>query len=142
MIDTLLKAFGRTRAGTTPAEFEAQVRDRLAVVKQPKLGVSSADLGLQADAGTVRPVEGQRVPGVRSARAVTGTKENVIGSAAEYSYADGKIVRDEQILGRLDPGPGKTRTHLRADRSAAGVRRRQRQRRHAGIRPFRAVDQP
>jgi hypothetical protein len=55
VIDTLLKAFGRTRAGTTPAEFEAQVRDRLAVVKQPKLGVSYADLGLQADAGTVRP---------------------------------------------------------------------------------------
>jgi len=44
VIDTLLKAFGRTRAGTTPAEFEAQVRDWLAVVKQPKLGVSYADL--------------------------------------------------------------------------------------------------
>ena len=35
-------------------------------------------------------------------------KENVIGSAAEYTYtADGGIVRGEEILGRLNLGPGK-----------------------------------
>ena len=34
-------------------------------------------------------------------------KENVIGTAAEYSYADGRIVRGEHALGRLDVGPGK-----------------------------------
>lgn len=33
--------------------------------------------------------------------------ENVIGSAAEYRYVDGKIVRGEHILGGLDLGPGK-----------------------------------
>jgi hypothetical protein len=35
-------------------------------------------------------------------------KENVIGSAAEYTYTvDGGIVRGEEILGRLNLGPGK-----------------------------------
>ena len=34
-------------------------------------------------------------------------KENVIGTAAEYSYTDGKIVRAEHALGGLDVGTGK-----------------------------------
>ena len=34
-------------------------------------------------------------------------KENVIGTAAEYIYADGRIVRGEHALGSLDIGPGK-----------------------------------
>jgi len=38
VIESLLKAFGRTWAGTTPAQFEAQVREWMAVVKQPTLG--------------------------------------------------------------------------------------------------------
>jgi hypothetical protein len=31
----------------------------------------------------------------------------VIGTAAEYTYADGRIVRAEHALGSLDVGPGK-----------------------------------
>jgi hypothetical protein len=34
-------------------------------------------------------------------------KENVIGTAAEYSFSNGKIVRGEHGLGNLDIGPGK-----------------------------------
>lgn len=34
-------------------------------------------------------------------------KENVIGSAAAYTYADGKLVRASGTLGGLDLGPGK-----------------------------------
>ena len=34
-------------------------------------------------------------------------RENVIGSAAEYAYADGEIVRGQEILGRLNLGAGK-----------------------------------
>jgi hypothetical protein len=34
-------------------------------------------------------------------------KENVIGTAAEYAYADGRIVRAKHALGGLDIGPGK-----------------------------------
>jgi phosphoserine phosphatase len=119
VIDTLLKAFGRTWAGTTPAEFEAQVRDWLAVVKQPKLGVSYADLVykpmlelfdlLKANGFRVFVCSGGGRDFMRVfAEETWGIyKENVVGSAAEYSYTEGKIVRDEQILGRLDLGPGK-----------------------------------
>ncbi len=44
VIDSLLKAFGRSWAGTTPANFEAQVREWTVTAKQPKLGVSYLDL--------------------------------------------------------------------------------------------------
>ena len=38
IVGTLLEAFARSWAGTTPEEFEAQVRVWLETVKQPKLG--------------------------------------------------------------------------------------------------------
>ena len=44
-IKTLLEAFGRSWAGTSPEEFEAQVRQWLNTAKQPKLGVRYAELG-------------------------------------------------------------------------------------------------
>ncbi len=44
VIESLLKAFARSWAGTTPAEFDRQVREWLATVKQPKLGVLYKDL--------------------------------------------------------------------------------------------------
>jgi len=34
-------------------------------------------------------------------------RENVIGSAAQYTYSDGGIVRGAEILGTLNLGPGK-----------------------------------
>ena len=34
-------------------------------------------------------------------------KEQVIGSAAAYTYADGTILRSDELLGGLDLGPGK-----------------------------------
>ena len=39
VVGTLLEAFTRTWAGTTPDEFDAEVREWLETVKQPKLGV-------------------------------------------------------------------------------------------------------
>jgi phosphoglycolate phosphatase-like HAD superfamily hydrolase len=44
LVGTLLKAFTRTWAGTTPDEFDAQVREWLRTVKQPKLGVPYIEL--------------------------------------------------------------------------------------------------
>ena len=34
-------------------------------------------------------------------------RENVIGTAAEYVWTDGKIVRGDGLLGTVDLGPGK-----------------------------------
>jgi FMN phosphatase YigB (HAD superfamily) len=47
VVATLLAAFGRTWKGTTPDEFDAQVRDWLQTVKQPKLGVPYIELVYQ-----------------------------------------------------------------------------------------------
>ena len=43
-IKTLLAAFGRSWAGTSPEEFDAQVRGWLTTAMQPKLGVRYAEL--------------------------------------------------------------------------------------------------
>jgi phosphoserine phosphatase len=119
VVGTLLAAFARTWAGTTPAEFDAQVREWLETVKQPKLGVPYVELVykpmlelleyLKAHEFRVFVCSGGGRDFMRVfAEETWGIfKENVIGTAAEYTYAGGKIVRAEQILGSLDVGPGK-----------------------------------
>ena len=120
VITALLAAFGRSWAGSTPAEFEAQVREWTVTAKQPKLGVSYLDLvykpmlelfALLQDNGFrvfVCSGGGRDFMRVFAEETWGVNKENVIGSAAEYTYTvDGKIVRGEEILGRLNLGPGK-----------------------------------
>jgi phosphoserine phosphatase len=118
-VETLLKAFARSWAGTTPEEFNAQVREWLQTAKQPKLGVPYAELVyqpmlelldfLKAHDYRVFVCSGGGRDFMRVfAEETWGIyKENVIGTAAEYSYTDGKIVRGEQALGTVDIGPGK-----------------------------------
>jgi phosphoserine phosphatase len=115
----LLEAFGRTWAGTTPEEFDAQVREWLANVKQSSLGVPYVELVYQpmlelldylaANEFRVFVCSGGGREFMRVfAEDTWGIhKENVIGTAAEYTYADGKIVRAKHALGGLDVGPGK-----------------------------------
>ena len=119
VIDALLAAFVRTWAGTTPEEFDAQVREWLQTVKQPKLGVPYVELVYQPMLELLEYLKanGFRVfvcsGGGRDFMRVFAEetwgiyKENVIGSAAEYTYTDGRIVRAEKLLGSLDLGPGK-----------------------------------
>jgi phosphoserine phosphatase len=119
VVGALLEAFARTWAGTTPDEFDAQVRDWLQTVKQPKLGVPYIELVykpmlelldlLRAHEFRVFVCSGGGRDFMRVfAEEAWGIyKENVIGTAAEYTYADGRIVRAEHALGSLDVGPGK-----------------------------------
>jgi phosphoglycolate phosphatase-like HAD superfamily hydrolase len=118
-VKALLAAFSRSWAGTTPAQFEAQVREWLTTVKQPTLDVLYKDLVYQPmlELFDLRRAHDFRVfvcsGGGRDFMRVFAEetwgvlKENVIGSAAEYTYADGRIVRGEEALGRLNLGPGK-----------------------------------
>jgi phosphoserine phosphatase len=118
-IKALLAAFGRSWKGTTPEEFDAQVRQWLNTAKQPKMGVPYVELVykpmlelldfLKANEFRVFVCSGGGRDFMRVfAEETFGIyKENVIGSAAEYSYTDGKIIRSEQALGSLDVGPGK-----------------------------------
>lgn len=119
VVDSLLTAFARSWAGTTPAEFDAQVRRWLATAEQPELGVPYRDLVYQPmlELFDLLREHGFRIfvcsGGGRDFMRVFAEEtwgiheENVIGSAAEYVYADGAIVRGERILGSLDLGPGK-----------------------------------
>ena len=119
VIESLLKAFGRSWAGTTPSEFESQVNEWLVTVEQPKLGVLYKDLVykpmlelfdlLKANGFRIFVCSGGGRDFMRVfAEATWGiNKENVIGTAAEYSYVDGQMVRGENVLGTLDLGPGK-----------------------------------
>lgn len=119
VVRTLLAAFGRSWKGTTPEEFDAQVRHWLVTVRQPKLGVPYIELVykpmlelldyLRAHEFRVFVVSGGGRDFMRvfAEQAWGIYKENVIGTAAEYSYADGKIVRGEHTLGGVNIGSGK-----------------------------------
>jgi phosphoserine phosphatase len=119
VVGTLLKAFAHTWAGTTPEQFDGEVRQWLKTVKQPQLGVPYLELVykpmlelldfLTANDFRVFVCSGGGRDFMRVfAEETWGIhKENVIGTAAEYTYADGRIVRAEHALGGLDVGPGK-----------------------------------
>ena len=112
-------AFTRSWAGTTPEEFDAEVRELLRTVKQPELDLPYVELVykpmlelldyLKAHEFRVFVCSGGGRDFMRVFAEKTWgiSKENVIGTAAEYTYTDGKIVRGEQALGGLDLGRGK-----------------------------------
>lgn len=119
MVGSILKAFGRSWAGTTPEQFDAQVREWLQTVKQPKLDTLYVELVYQPMLELLDYLKahefrvfvcsggGRDFMRVFAEETWAIPKENVIGTAAEYSYVDGKIVRGEHALGSFDIGPGK-----------------------------------
>src|SRR5262245_40173852 len=119
VVSNLLEGFARSWAGTAPEEFAAQVRDWTRTARQPKLGILYVELVyqpmlelfdlLRANEFRVFVCSGGGRDFMRVfAEETWGIyKENVIGSAAAYSYADGAIVRSDALLGDLNLGPGK-----------------------------------
>jgi phosphoserine phosphatase len=119
VVATMLEALARSWAGTKPEDFDAQVRDWTKTVKQPRLGVSYVELVyqpmlelfdyLKSNAFRVFICSGGGRDFMRAfAEETWGIyRENVIGSAAGYTYADGELVRSDELLGGLDVGPGK-----------------------------------
>lgn len=118
-IASLEGAIAETWAGTTPEEFEAQVREWVATVKQPRFGVGYTELVyrpmlelfdyLKANDFRVFVCSGGGRDFMRVIAEQTWGiyKENVIGSASTYEYTGGRIVRSNQVLGGLAFGPGK-----------------------------------
>jgi phosphoserine phosphatase len=100
-------------------EFEAQVPRWAKTVKQPSLGRLYVELVyqpmlelfdyLKANEFRVFVCSGGGRDFMRAfAEETWGIyRENVIGTAAAYSYADGRIVRKDELPGDLDLGPGK-----------------------------------
>ncbi len=119
VVGALMAAFARSWQGTTPEAFDAQVRVWLQTVKQPKLDKLYIELVykpmlelldlLKAHEYRVFVCSGGGRDFMRVfAEETWGIyKENVIGTAAEYHYVDGGIVRGEHTLGSFDIGPGK-----------------------------------
>lgn len=116
---TLMEAFARSWAGTPPEEFDAQVRVWLETVKQPKFDVPYIELVYQPMLELIEYLKANdyRVfvcsGGGRDFMRVFAEetwgifKENVIGTAADYHYADGRIVRGTEAVGGLNIGAGK-----------------------------------
>ncbi len=119
VVATLEEAFARSWTGTTPDVFDDEVRNWVATVKQPKFGVGYTELVyrpmlelfdlLKANDFRVFVCSGGGRDFMRViAEDLWGIyKENVIGSAPEYAYTDGRLVRGSSILGGLALGPGK-----------------------------------
>ncbi|MFJ3636615.1 HAD family hydrolase [Streptomyces sp. NPDC090112] len=119
VLTTLLEAFTHSWAGTTPQEFDAQVRAWMTTVRHPTLGVPYTGLVyrpmlelfdfLHANRFRVFVCSGGGRDFMRVFAEETWgiPKENVIGSAAAYTYSDGRLLRSGELLGSLDLGAGK-----------------------------------
>jgi len=119
VISSILDAFDRSWAGTTPADFEAEVREWLDSVTHPTMGALHQDLVYQPMIelfDLLRDNEfrvfvcsggGRDFMRVFAEEMWGIYKENVIGSAAEYVYENGSLVRGRGISGEINLGPRK-----------------------------------
>jgi len=118
-VSAVMQAAGRSWEGTAPEDFDAQVREWLARSKQPKFGRRYDRLVykpmlelfgyLRANDFRVFVCSGGGRDFMRVfAEDAWGIhKENVIGTAADYEYKDGKLLRANKPLGGVALGPGK-----------------------------------
>jgi len=112
-------AFAREWSGKTPDEFEAEVREFFATVKQEKFAANFTDLVYKPMLelfDLLKSYEyrvfvcsggGRDFMRVISEETWGIFKENVIGSASEYEYHDGALTRGDRVLGGVALGPGK-----------------------------------
>jgi len=119
VVASLEGAVANSWAGTTPEVFDAQVRNWVDTVKQPKFDVGYTRLVYKPMLELFDFLKGHdfRVfvcsGGGRDFMRVFAEqtwgipKEHVIGSASEYEYTGGAIVRTDRMLGGLALGAGK-----------------------------------
>src|SRR6478735_7293036 len=119
VVASLEGAVAHSWAGTTPAAFDAEVRDWVDTVKQPRfsLGYTALVYRPMLELFDYLKAHGFRVfvcsGGGRDFMRVFAEetwgipKEHVIGSASDYEYTNGAIVRTDRMLGGLALGPGK-----------------------------------
>jgi hypothetical protein len=114
-----LGAVGKAWEGTSPAEYEAEVKAYLAVASHPRWERPWTDLVyqpmlelfdlLRANDWRVYVCSdgGCDFMRVFAEEAWGVLQENVIGSAPEYAYEDGRLVRHNELHGNVTLGPGK-----------------------------------
>ena len=114
-----LKGIGKAWEGTTPDEYEAEVRAFLSASMHPRYGCPWTDLIylpmlelfdlLRENDWRVFVCSGGGRDFMRAfSEAALGIyRENIIGSAPEFEYEDGHLVRRNKMHGNLSLGPGK-----------------------------------
>ena len=114
-----LKGIGKAWEGTTPAEYEAEVRVYLVANKHPRYDEPWTDLVYQPmmELFDLLRVNNWRIfvcsGGGRDFMRVFAEdtwgipRENVIGSAPEWAYEEGRLVRRNALHGNIALGPGK-----------------------------------
>jgi phosphoglycolate phosphatase-like HAD superfamily hydrolase len=114
-----LKGVGKAWEGTTPEEYEAEVRAFLAASMHPRYGCPWTDLVYQPmlELFDLLRENGWRIfvcsGGGRDFMRVFSEdawgiyREHVIGSAPEWGYEDGRLVRLNELHGNIALGPGK-----------------------------------
>lgn len=114
-----LKGVGQAWEGTTPDTYEAEVQAFLASAEHPRFNRPWTDLVYQPmlELFDLLQVNDWRIfvcsGGGRDFMRVFSEKtwgiyrENVIGSAPEFAYEDGQLVRRNKLHGNIALGPGK-----------------------------------
>jgi phosphoglycolate phosphatase-like HAD superfamily hydrolase len=114
-----LKGVGKAWEGMTPDEYEAEVRVFLSASKHPRYGEPWTDLVyqpmlelfdlLRRNSWRVFVCSGGGRDFMRVFSEETWGiyRENVIGSAPEFAYEEGRLVRRNALHGNIALGPGK-----------------------------------
>ena len=122
-VTKFLAGVGAAWEGVTPEVYDAEVRDFIARYRDERFGKRCTELVYQPmlELFDLLRAYGWRVfvcsGGGRDFMRVIAEdtwgvlQENVIGSAPEWSYRDGRLVRDNELRGDLALGPGKP-SHL------------------------------
>jgi phosphoserine phosphatase len=126
-----LSGVGKAWEGTTPEAYEAEVRAYLSTTMHPRWNRPWTDLiyqpmlelfdFLQANDWRIFVCSGGGRDFMRVyAEEVLGVyRENIIGSAPEFAYVDGQLLRQNKLLGNISLGPGKLEhIHARTGRTA------------------------
>ena len=118
-IIALEDAFAWEWSGKTPEAFEAEVKEFFATVKQERFAATFTELVYKPMLelfDLLKTYEyrvfvcsggGRDFMRVISEETWGIFKENVIGTASEYEYNNGKLTRVDEVLGGLVLGPGK-----------------------------------
>ena len=114
-----LSGVGKAWEGTTPEEYEAEVQVYLAATKHPRYDRPWTDLVYQPMLELFDLLRenswrifvcsggGRDFMRVFSEQAWGIYRENIIGSAPEFAYEDGQLVRQNALHGNISLGPGK-----------------------------------
>ena len=130
-IIAFLSGIGKAWEGTTPEAYEAEVQTFLANTMHPRYNRLWTDLVyqpmlelfefLRANDWRVFVCSGGGRDFMRAfcEEALGVYRENIIGSAPEFVYVDGQLLRQNALHGNISLGPGKLEhIHARTGRSA------------------------